>query len=231
MKAKVLEVFRSIQGEGLYVGVSQVFVRFFECNMHCVWCDTPASIGDTSRRYQEIGLETLQRRTQELYAGCHSVSITGGEPLLQHEFLKDFLPLLRAQGNKVYLETNGTLPGALSEVIDHVDITAMDFKLPSSTGERNFWREHEDFLRIAAHKEVFIKAVVSKTTTDEDVDTAVDLIQSVASSTPLILQPNYFDMNDKNGYMDRCVCLRDRCAQTLKDVRLLPQIHKFMKLR
>ena len=44
-KANILEVFQSIQGEGKYAGVKQVFVRFFECNMHCVWCDTPHSIG------------------------------------------------------------------------------------------------------------------------------------------------------------------------------------------
>ncbi len=59
MKAKVLEIFRSIQGEGEYVGVAQVFVRFFECNMHCTWCDTPGSIGDTTRNYQEYTCEQL----------------------------------------------------------------------------------------------------------------------------------------------------------------------------
>src|SRR6185436_20021313 len=57
--AKIMEVFRSIQGEGPYAGAAQVFVRFFECNMHCVWCDTPASIGDTSRNYMEMDLQEL----------------------------------------------------------------------------------------------------------------------------------------------------------------------------
>ena len=47
-KANISEIFQSIQGEGKYAGASQVFVRFFECNMHCAWCDTPHAIGDTS---------------------------------------------------------------------------------------------------------------------------------------------------------------------------------------
>ena len=48
MNARILEIFKSTQGEGKYVGAWQIFVRFFECNMHCVWCDTPHSIGDTT---------------------------------------------------------------------------------------------------------------------------------------------------------------------------------------
>jgi len=48
---------------------------------------------------------------------------------------------------KLYLETNGTLPHELSMIIDLVDIVAMDFKLPSSTGGKAYWREHADFLR------------------------------------------------------------------------------------
>ena len=86
MNAKILEIFRSIQGEGKYAGVPQVFVRFFECNMHCVWCDTPASIGDGKREYKELALEDVLKQVNALYDHAHSVSITGGEPLLAERF-------------------------------------------------------------------------------------------------------------------------------------------------
>ena len=153
--AKILEIFRSIQGEGKYVGLPQVFVRLFECNMHCVWCDTPGSIGDTKRHYRQVHADEILAQVDSLYSGCHSVSITGGEPLLQPDFLKGFCHALKKSKKRVYLDTNGTLPLALKAIIKDVDIIAMDLKLPSSTKQKSFWHEHKDFLKIAKAKDVF----------------------------------------------------------------------------
>jgi len=44
-----------------------------------------------------------------------------------------------------------------------------------------------------------------------------------------ILQPNYLDM--KKGIIEECVEYQKLCAKILKDVRILTQAHKFMKLR
>ena len=43
MKAKISEIFYSIQGEGIYQGIPQVFIRFWGCNLHCYFCDTNIS--------------------------------------------------------------------------------------------------------------------------------------------------------------------------------------------
>ena len=229
MQAKILEIFRSIQGEGKYAGVPQVFVRFFECNMHCVWCDTPGSIGDTTRKYKDTTLDALLKEVDGLYAGCHSVSITGGEPLVQDDFLKEFLPALRKSGKTVYLDTNGTLPVALKKLIKDIDIIAMDLKLPSSTKQRAFWTEHREFLKIAVKKDVFIKTVVSTTTDEAEILKAAKLVAQVDPKMLFILQPNYLEM--KKGLIDQSVAWQKSCAKILKDVRILPQTHKFMKLR
>jgi 7-carboxy-7-deazaguanine synthase len=229
MNAKIIEIFRSIQGEGKYVGAAQVFVRFFECNMHCTWCDTPGSIGDTTRNYKEMSQEQLLAQIKPLYEGCHSVSITGGEPLLQVDFLKEFLPALHRRGMKVYLETNGVLPQQLSEVIDVVDYIAMDIKLPSSTKEKAFWIEHEEFLNIALNRDTFIKVVITTDTTEEDVLHAVDIVERINPDLLFILQPSFQDM--KKGVIEHCEQLQKKCFKRLPNVRIMPQMHKFMKLR
>lgn len=229
MKANIIEIFRSIQGEGQYAGASQVFVRFFECNMHCVWCDTPHSIGDTTRRYDEYTVDELMDRVLKLWDDCHSVSLTGGEPLLQADFIKTLTPCLKEHKMRVYLETNGVLPDELNKVIDTVDIVAMDLKLPSSTRCRPYWAEHERFLKIARQKEVFVKTVISSETDRADVLRSADLVGGIDPDILFILQPNYFDR--QNGVLDKCLSYQKDCSGRLSNVRVLPQVHKYMQLR
>jgi len=229
MKANILEIFSSIQGEGKYAGVKQVFVRFFECNMHCVWCDTPHSIGDTTKKYDEYSLDDLLEEVETLSSGCHSVSITGGEPMMQTPFLKKFMPKLKELGINTYLETNGIYHEELKEIIDVTDVIAMDIKLPSSTKCKEYWGEHQKFIKEGIKTDFFIKTVISSDTTDEDVITAVEMTSMIDKNIVFILQPNFFDM--KNGVMDKCLGLYDVCKKKLNDVRIIPQTHKFMKLR
>ena len=229
MKAKILEYFNSFQGEGKYAGVRQVFVRFFGCHMHCRWCDTPDSIGDGRREFMELTVAELAHKIRPLLSDIHSVSLTGGEPLLQVEFIKEFIPVIRESGAQVYLETSGVLHAPLRDIIDDVDIVAMDFKLPSSTQCRSFWKEHEEFLKIAAQKDVFIKAVVTSQTAEEDIRTAISLILKTDPQPLFILQPNYFDLG--NGVMNRCLEFYKYCAQELTNVRVMPQMHKMMGIK
>ena|SRR3989338_3314116 len=229
MNAKILEIFPSIQGEGVYAGVKQVFVRFFECHMHCVWCDTPDSIGDAKREYKEYSQAELAKELRSLANGCHSASLTGGEPLLQVDFIKEFIPQIRQAGLKVYLETSGVLYRSLQKIITEVDIIAMDIKLPSSTQQRAFWKEHEEFLKTAVQKDVFIKAVISSKTDLADIKKAADLISSIKKDVPVILQPNTYDLN--NGAMQKCARFYDYCLNYLSDVRIVPQIHKFLNIK
>ncbi len=229
MKANILEVFQSIQGEGKYAGVKQVFVRFFECNMHCTWCDTPHSIGDGARHFDEYTLEELWKKIYSLSDNCHSVSFTGGEPMLQKDFIKKLLPKLKEVKLPSYLETNGIFYQELEELIDNIDIIAMDIKLPSSTKCQPFWQEHREFLKIARRKEVFIKTVISSDTERDDILTSIDLVADVDPEILYILQPNYFDQ--QNGVMKKCLEYQKDCLLRLKNARIIPQMHKILKVR
>lgn len=228
-KAKIVEIFRSIQGEGKYAGVPQVFIRFAGCNLNCSWCDSSHARDVHAPGVLEYSPEDLWHAIEDIWLGCHSVVLTGGEPLMQVGFIKAFVPILRAHKVAVFLETNGTLPGELKKIVDEVDIISMDIKLPSSTGLAPLWDEHVNFLRTAWGKDLYIKMVISNNTTMHDVIRAVEMISKGDPSMPLFLQPNHFEI--EKGVMAKCIEFQNYCLNYLSDVRIVPQLHKFMKIQ
>ena len=228
-KAKISEIFQSIQGEGKYVGVAQVFVRFFGCPLDCVWCDTPYARGGGRAQYKEYECSELVLAVRKLWDRCHSVSLTGGEPLFQAEFLKTFLPMLKKIRMTTYLDTNGILDKALKEVINDIDIIAMDIKLPSSAKCQPFWDEHKRFLKIAKQKDVFIKIVLTGDTLKKDLERAAVLVADIAPETVIILQPSTFDFSEP--YMTKCRAYQKNCLKYLDDVRIVPQMHKLIGIK
>lgn len=226
LRAHVTEIFSSIQGEGIFAGAKQIFVRFRNCNLECGFCDEAHK--KDARQYTAGELMEEVRRIVREKGAHHSISLTGGEPLLHAPFLKELLPLLKAEGHKIYLETNGTLPSQLREVIDLVDIIAMDFKLPSSTGERAFWNEHHEFLRAAFRKRVFVKVVVTPATDQDDIKRASELINSVNKKIPFILQPaTPVKKEDKPVKKSRLIEFLDMVSEGgVEHAKILPQMHK-----
>lgn len=223
MKGRIAEVFESIQGEGLYLGEKQVFVRFFDCNLNCKFCDTKLE------KYWEYAPEELWEKIRDHNHSIHSVSFTGGEPLLQHDFLKAITRLTHAHGLKNYLDTNGTLVDELKENIEHLDIVAMDLKLPSSTGLGHFWDRHRRFLEIASSKEVFLKAVICASTQKKDLEVAVDLIKETNRYAALVLQP---DSNEGLQQLkEKMEEFRDFCSDNGIATCIIPQVHKIVGIK
>jgi 7-carboxy-7-deazaguanine synthase len=227
-KAKISEIFQSIQGEGPYVGTRQVFARFYGCNIRCEWCDTPESIGEPPGHFDEYTVDEFWRKISGLWENCHSISLTGGEPLLQKDFIQLLLPRLKSAWITSYLETNGIFYNELADIIENIDIIAMDIKLPSSAKCRPFWSEHAEFLRIARRKEVFTKTVISSDTQKEDVLRSIDLVAEIDPGILYVLQPNYSD--EQRLVMQKCLEYQKDCLQKLKNVRIIPQVHKYLKL-
>lgn len=223
MKGRISEVFSSIQGEGVYAGKKQIFVRFYGCNLSCSYCDTHFY------SFQEYESKELLPKIESFGGDFHSVSFTGGEPLLQTSFLEKILPLVKQRGLKTYLETNGTLPDELIRIIDLIDIVAMDIKLASSTGQKELYDKHKKFLRAAGEKEVFIKAVICNSTEPRDFKKAVSLAADFNRDVPFILQPNSFQMGRE--LMEKTEKFQELCFKSLNDVRIIPQMHKIMRVK
>ncbi len=217
-KVKIKEIFTSIQGEGPYVGEKQIFVRFCKCNLACKFCDTDFSF-ENANEYDEIELFNLL-----LNKKADTISFTGGEPLVEVDFLLSFLEKYKDKLNKkIYLETNGTLPCELSKIIDFVDVVSMDIKLKSATDEKNRFDDNEKFLEIANKKEAFIKVVFDNNIADDEIISCIKLAKK--NNNLIILQPK-MPMSEKLNIEE----IFDKFYKNYKNIRLIPQVHKFLNL-
>ena len=240
MQRSIIEIFSSVQGEGKYVGCRQVFVRFEGCNLACRYCDTENAPGahPHCRIERQAGSQSFYERENPLTpmqaaeeinrlladTPHQAVSFTGGEPLLQAEFIHALRPLLAVP---FFLETNGTCVPQLEEIIEDVDIISMDIKLPSVLS-RPVWEEHRRFLAVARRKDLYLKMVLSAETTREEFEAAIRLIGACAPDTLLVLQP----VTPFGGCVaiapERMLAAQSFAAKRLRDVRVIPQTHRMM---
>jgi len=245
----VTEMFCSVQGEGLYVGERHLFLRTAGCKATCYWCDTPASkkeqghcvIHGQGKRslpnplsVDDAVKELLQLASETKPA---AVSVTGGEPLEQPDFVAAVAKQLKKKRLNVYLETNGLEVEGLSKVRPFVDVVAMDIKLPHATSEEH-WDTHREFLKWLVGRRAFVKIVVDSPTPIEEIKTAVALIAEIDRRTPLVLQPEsmtYLEGASGDGARRDLLDLIDEgqriALESLEDVRVIPQCHRMMRIR
>lgn len=237
------EIFFSYQGEGIYAGMPQIFVRFAGCNIKCSYCDTANSQKISSKTKfltapeiirEAVKLYNKNKKAMILPKFCgkqrlKSISITGGEPLLQIDCLKEFLPLALQEGFEVYLETNGAMPQNLKKIVSLCSIISMDFKMPSACG-KSFWKEHKEFLQTASNagKAVFVKIALTKETKLIEIVKSAEIIKAVSKNIPLILQPS---LSKDKGKLQDIFLFRSIAAKDLNDVRVMPQMHKLYNLK
>jgi len=245
----LVEIFSSIQGEGPYVGFRQIFIRFHGCSLDCTYCDSvdtretkpPENCSVEERPGKgkfllypnPLSCDQVVKTISEWICCCpgahHSISITGGEPLLHVETLTKWLPVLKSY-LPIYLETNGIHYDELSKCIDSVDFISMDIKLPSTSGQQDLWDKHRIFLKISSSRRVFVKAVVSDSTQIWEILNTCDLILSENRSIPLILQPKMSTSGTICISPHNLLTFQEKASLLLNDVRIIPQTHRFLGL-
>src|SRR5579875_4076192 len=78
---KISEIFYSIQGEGMLLGVPSVFVRTSGCNLRCTWCDTPYTSWNPEG--EQFTVKQVVEKVAQFPAS--HVVVTGGEPMIAPE--------------------------------------------------------------------------------------------------------------------------------------------------
>ena len=200
---RICELFSSIQGEGLMMGIPTFFIRTVGCNLSCAWCDTRyAMSGGTEMSLDEV---------MAAVGGSRHVCLTGGEPMLQPDAV-DLLRMLVDAGKQTVLETNGAVD--LSCVPDDpLIMISMDIKCPSSGMTSRMIPENVQCLS----RKDQLKFIVAD---DADFDFAVGFLEAHPTDANVIFGPV--------GGTGRLDWLVSRVLDSGLEARVLPQLHKII---
>ena len=209
---EVVESFVSINGESTRAGELAVFVRFKGCNLHCSYCDTKWA--------NELGVEYKSMSAEEICelvknTGVKNVTLTGGEPLLQGE-IENLIEKLISQGNRVEIETNGSVDLKKFADLKNRPVFTMDYKLPSSNMEK--YMNTDNFSLLEKSDTVkFVSGSIA------DLEKAVEVIEkySLSEKCHVYISP-VFDKINPAEIVDFMI------KRNLNGVRLQLQLHKFI---
>ncbi|MGI5818653.1 MAG: 7-carboxy-7-deazaguanine synthase QueE [Armatimonadota bacterium] len=250
LRAPLHEIFTSIQGEALFAGLQQIFIRFCGCDLACPWCDTPEARAeppaevwcqarpgvrgftiDNPARIDEVVRVVRRILKYDEEGAIHSIALTGGEPLLHAEYVSALAAMLRPLELPIMLETNGQRPGDLQTVLGMIDWVAADYKLDSAMGRPLDDEARREFLRLAQYKRAFVKIVVTDEATEEELEEVYAQIAAVDPACPVFIQPVTATGGARPpGGLD-LIRFRAIAMKRLRDVRVMPQIHKLLGLK
>ncbi|OHD54795.1 MAG: hypothetical protein A2Y33_02160 [Spirochaetes bacterium GWF1_51_8] len=240
-KANIAEIFYSLQGEGPECGTPYVFVRFTGCNICCRYCDTVwANIPAGSARIIMPGTETAvqipnpitERDFLKIVSQFDTkrMCFTGGEPMLHSEFIESIMG--RLDGVRLLMETNGTLAERITDrLVERIEVWSVDIKLPSVSGESVVEMNRQFLLRLKDAKQTVIKAVFSDYTPSSELQTAYEIAKEYFSfnkNITLVFQPVSGESGIHLGENYREVF--DILTGCPFEARLLPQVHKVLKI-
>lgn len=142
----------SIESMGLVDGPGIRTVVFLQgCRLRCQYCHNPDTWTLTSSKAQRISPQELVRRLirfKPYYGEQGGVTFSGGEPLLQKDFLLEVLPLCRQAGIHVCLDTAGFGEGSYEEILSLTDLVLFDVKHYTDEGYRRVTgQEREESLK------------------------------------------------------------------------------------
>lgn len=190
----------SIESMGLVDGPGVRTVVFFQgCKLRCAYChnpDTWATDGGNEMNPEEL-LKKIMRFKPYFERSGGGVTFSGGDPLLQPEFLLEMLKLCKAQGIHTTLDTSGYGFGHYEEILKYVDLVLLDIKHVDDFGYKNLTgrSKHglDQFLKALDKTEVkiWIRHVVVPGITDsrEHFERLKDIIKDIRNIEKLELLP------------------------------------------
>ncbi len=188
----------SVETFGLVDGPGIRLVIFLNgCRLRCKFCHNPEmfNIGNLNRTPEEIVNKTL--RYKNYFSNKGGITFSGGEPLLQVDFLIETMKLLRENKIHIAIDTSGVGVGRYEEILNLVDLVIFDIKHVEETGYKEItglsMDEFNRFLEVLNNsgKEVWIRQVIIPGVTDslEYIKKLKDYIRNINNVTRVDFLP------------------------------------------
>ncbi|MES2438268.1 MAG: 7-carboxy-7-deazaguanine synthase QueE [Verrucomicrobiota bacterium] len=218
------EIFHTIQGEGVSVGMPAVFIRASRCNLHCVWCDTDhtwnfegtpwphekdAMPGYAKHRKADVTFEIDPADAAErvMAFGCGRTVITGGEPLLQEKAFLEMIGTIRERQpeHQFEVETNGTrIPSpAFHEAVDQFNVSP---KLSNAGMPESLRLNAEALAFLASSPKAWFKFVVAEPADLEEIKALLTTHAIPGSRVLLMPEGRTSDELDRSSDWLAAVC-------------------------
>lgn len=208
---KVVEIFSSIDGEGIRAGLPVVFIRLYGCNLNCSYCDTPYSHATEEDKAVEMSVDEIVSRVCS--TTIPRVTITGGEPLI-HQDIEKLIDRLVKLGIEVNVETNGTkpVPSKYQTGERRFLFFTMDYKCPTSGMEQAMDIENINSLKSCD----VLKFVVGS---EEDLNKACAVLMAMHSDPQVYFSPVF-------GMIEPATIVEYMMEHHMWDCKVQVQLHK-----
>lgn len=153
------------------------------CNFRCPFCHNALLVEPNRVKEEgELPIDDVMSFLEKRRGVLDGVAITGGEPLL-HSDMPDFLRKVKAMGYKIKLDTNGSNPELLKQILDEglVDRVAMDIKNSPELYGLTAGRDDIDIDAIAKSKDMLLNGSVEyefRTTVVKGIHTKENLVEA-----------------------------------------------------
>lgn len=113
-----------------YPGTPAIVIFLQGCNFNCPFCHNRQLL-QTSNAPQQLSVKEVIKYLKKRRKTVSAVVISGGEPTVQSDLIV-FIENIKTLGFRVKLDTNGSRPGDVRNLLRHslVDYIAMDIKAP-----------------------------------------------------------------------------------------------------
>lgn len=158
-----IESMAALDGEGIRYGVF-----FTGCPLRCVYCHNPDTWFGTGTEYTAEALAKKIKRYKPYFKNGGGVTFSGGEPLLNAEFINEISPLLKAEDIGYCLDTSGSVPltDTVKTCIDNADMVILDIKFFNEADYKKYTGGNfENFIAIGRYctetgKRLWLRTVV-----------------------------------------------------------------------
>ncbi len=218
-----IETFGLVDGPGI-----RVVVFLNGCKLRCKYCHNPEMWNLKNNNFSPQEVVEKVKRSKPYFQENGGVTFSGGEPLLQPDFLIECAKLLHKENIHIALDTAGVGTDKNEEVLKHMDLIILDIKHTTKEGYKEITGrnidEVEEFIKVLnnSNKPVWIRQVIVPGITDkvEYIDSLVNYLQKIKNIERVDFLPfhrlgreKYLKLNLTYPYENKQDMDKDRCDE------------------